>query len=48
MHIKPVQNVFEVRIEEIIEVVNEVRYLGIILVKHLEFDSQVKYICIKV
>ena len=44
---RPDHEVFQVRIkEEITEVVNEVKYLGIILEKHLK--CQVKYICSKV
>ena len=49
MRNRPDHEVFQVRIkEEITEVVNEVKYLGIILDKHFKFDSQIKYICNKV
>ncbi len=49
MHNRPEHDVFEVMInEEITDVVDEVKYRGIILDKHLKFDSQVKYICNKV
>ena len=49
VHNRPDHEVFQVRIkEEITEVVNEVKYLGIIIDKHLKFDSQVKYICNKI
>uniref|UniRef100_A0A8C6PUA8 Reverse transcriptase domain-containing protein n=1 Tax=Nothobranchius furzeri TaxID=105023 RepID=A0A8C6PUA8_NOTFU len=49
MRNRPDQELFQVRIkEEIIEVRSDVKYLGIILDKHLKFDSQVKHVCNKV
>lgn len=45
----PVNELFDVRIKnEIIDVVNEVKYLGIILDKNVKFDRQVMHICKKV
>ena len=46
---RPISNIFEVQIKnEVIEAVNEVKYLGIILDKNLNFDNHVKHICKKV
>lgn len=46
---RPLSDIFEVQIKkEVIEVVNEVKYLGIILDNNLKFDNHVKYICKKV
>ena len=49
IHKRPVNDLFEVKIKnEIITVVNEVKYLGIILDKNVKFDKQVHHICKKV
>ena len=45
---RPITDVFEVRIKnELIESVNEVKYLGIILDQNLKFVTQIKYVAKK-